>query len=180
MRNELQRQDQLKELLQIYYKDFPNTKIYCKNEFFRTDGNALNRPDLIITNCPTPNLKFKHGKNISTPIGIELKDTTKTNDITSAMPQALKYLDYKYLIRKTKEELQLNTITFTTSNAIKTGNICKEFKDNKIIERIYWKFGIPILIIHNNTLVWSFRNKYFKLDGKLYGGFGKNATFNKY
>ena len=180
MRNELDRQKKLKELLKYYYKDQKETEVYAGNEFKRKDGQALNRPDLIITNCLTPSFKFKTGQNIAAPIGIELKDTKQINDTTSGILQAKEYLSYNYLIRKNNKEIKLNTMAFATSNSIKNGTICKKFEDNKVIERFSWKMNIPILINHDNILVWSFRNKYFTLKGKLYGRFGKNAKFYKY
>jgi len=181
MRDEIDKQLKLKELLKYYYSKInSDIKVYAVNDFYRTDGEALERPDLIILNTPLPKLKFKTGNNILNPIGIELKDSDIVNSTTYGLLQAQKYLDFNYEIRETGLQVKLNTMTFATSNSIKNGIVCKKFEDNKIVERFAWVLGVPILINHNNNLVWSFRNKYFNLNGSTYGGFGKHAIFYKY
>lgn len=181
MRNELDKQQKLKELLNYNYQAInKDIKVYAVNDFFRTDGNRLNRPDLIILNTKPTEKQFVTGNNLTQPIGIELKDTTEFNQTTGGIFQAQQYIDYNYEIRETGLQLKLNTIGFTTTNAIKKGIITKKYEDNKAIERFAWKLGTPILINHNNNLVWSFRNYYFNLDGKIYGRFGQHAIFYKY
>jgi hypothetical protein len=178
-RNELLRQNLLKELLKNY---LPNkTNVYAGNEFKNIRKNkALERPDLIISNNPLPSFKFKTGKNLETPLGIELKDTKTLKDTTSGILQTQKYLNNIYLIREEQQKIKIPMVAFTTSNAIKTGTICKHFEDNKAIERFAWELGVPILINHENNICLSFRNKYFTLNGLLYGRFGKHAKFYKY
>jgi hypothetical protein len=181
MRDEIDKQNKLKELLKYHYSNIDtNVKVYAVNDFFRTDGEALNRPDLILLNTPLHKLKFKTGNNMLNPIGIELKDSEEVNATTYGLLQAQNYLEYNYEIRKTGLQVKLNTMTFATSNSIKNGIVCKKFEDNKIVERFAWVLGVPILINHEHNLVWSFRNKYFNLDGSTYGGFGKHAIFYKY
>jgi len=178
MRNELLRQELLKELLKEHYGK--GIQVYARNDFINKTTTALERPDLIITNPPLPDFKFKSEPNLNKPIGIELKDTQTFGDTVEGIHQSQKYLLFKYYIKETNEEINLGTMAFTTSNAIKNGTICKKFEDNKGIERFSWKLKAPILINHEQNLCWSFRNKYFTLDGKLYGGFGKHAIFYKY
>ena len=180
-RNELDKQEKLKALLKYYYNQFnKDVKVYAVNDFFRTDGQALNRPDLIILNTKPTAKKFVTRNNLTSPIGIELKDTKKWNDTTTGLIKAQDYLDYNYEIRETGLQVKLNTIAFATSNSIRKGIVCSDLKDNDLIERFAWKLGSPILLNHENTLVWSFRNYYFNLNGTAYGGFGKNGFFYKY
>lgn len=178
MRNELLRQEKLKELLKCCYGK--EVKIYAKNDFVNKTTTALKRPDLIIINPPLPTFKFKTKPNLNKPIGIELKDTKTFNDTVKGIKQSQTYLPFKYYVKELKKEIELGTMAYTTTNAIKTGTICKNFNDNKAIERFSWDYKAPILINHQHTLCWSFRNKYFKLDGTLYGRFGKHAIFYKY
>jgi len=177
MRNELLRQELLKNLLKTHYGNA--IQIYAKNDFINTN-KALERPDLIIVNPPLPNFKFKTEPNLNKPIGIELKDTKSYGNTVNGILQSQKYLKFKYYIKQTKKEITLGTMAYTTSNAIKTGTICKKFEDNKGIERFAWKLKAPILINHEENLCWSFRNKYFTINGKLYGRFGEHAIFYKY
>jgi hypothetical protein len=157
------------------------SKAYCKNEFKRIDGNALNRPDLIITNAP----KIKHpillDPEIMKPIiGIELKDETRTTNIIDGLEQTKKYYDYNYFLREKDYHFRLSSLAFTTTTAVREGIIHDKFENNKLIERFSWKQRIAILINYDGELCWSFRNYYFRLDGKKIGRFGEHATFIKY
>jgi len=180
-RDEIDKQEKLKELLSYYYQKInKNIKVYAVNDFFRTDGEPLNRPDLIILNTKPTTKLFKTRNNLESPIGIELKDTKKWNDTTTGLIKCQEYLDYNYEIRKTGLQVKLKTIAFATSHSIKKGIVCEKIEDNALIERFAWKLGSPILLNHNNNLIWSFRNYYFNLDSTAYGRFGLNGIFYKY
>ena len=179
MRNELQKQTLLKELLKHYYNS--NTKIYAGNEFCNTKKlKALERPDLIIIGQPKTNYQFKDKRNIGSTVGIEMKDTVSLNDTKTGIVQTQKYKNQEYLIRETKQKIELDTVAYTTTRSVKEGILCENPEYNVTLERIAWKFDVPILINHNNCLFWSYRNKYFHLDGRIYGRFGKDAIFYKY
>jgi hypothetical protein len=179
---ELQKQEQLSELLNTYFKlSKIKARAYCKNSFKRIDGNWANKPDLIIVDAPIINIHwFKQPEVMRPVIGIEMKDETGFTDITSGIAQTKKYIDYKYCLPQENFEFKLSSLAFTTTNAIKQGIIDKDFQDNKAIERFAWQQRIAILINYNNELCWSFRNYYFKLNGEIKGRFGEHAKFIEY
>lgn len=179
---ELKKQKLLAELLNDKFCEYKlPSKAYSGNDFKRIDGHWANKPDLIITDAP----KIKHpillDPHIMKPIiGIEFKDYTSMGDIINGLTQVQQYKDYNYFLEQANFHFKLSSLAFSTTNAIARGIIDKEFSDNKVIERVAWKNRTAILINYKNNFCWSFRNYYFRLDGKLIGRFGEHAKFIEY
>jgi hypothetical protein len=180
--NELKKQKLLAELLNIEFTHLQMpAQAFTGNDFKRIDGHWANKPDLIIINAPRINHPRLLQPEIMKPvIGIEMKDKTSFGDIVNGLPQTKNYFDYEYKLEKKDLTFKLSSLAFTTTNAIATGVIDKKFEDNKAIERFAWKQQIAILKKYKEHLVWSFRNYYFRIDGKVIGRFGEHARFIEY
>lgn len=179
---ELKKQKLLAELLNDKFCEYNlKSKAYAGNDFKRVDGHWANKPDLIIVDAPKIMHPILNEPHILKPIiGIEFKDNINTGTILSGMEQVQQYKDYNYYLEPTNFHFKLSSLAFTTTNSIARGIINQEFTDNKIIERSAWQKTIAILINYKNNLCWSFRNYYFRIDGKLIGRFGEHARFIEY
>lgn len=177
---ELELQVKLKELLTQQFKlKGQEVKILQGNEFKNISTHWAEKPDLVLFH----NIDFKHptlkSKPLQNPVGIEFKNADKLDSIITGIVEQLQgsYHKHEYLELATKQKFKLNSLCFTTTDAIKHGVIYKRnFAKASLffIERFCWKGNTAVLYNYKQSeLIFSFRNANLRLNGTYFIDYNK-------
>lgn len=170
--NELEFQQKLKTLIRKQLDKYdPQGEIYAGNEFKNTTSHWAKKPDLILKTTKLP-------KELSI-IGIECKLAKVFGEISKGIIQQTlgEYFGEKYLIRKTKKEVKLTAMCFTTKPAIEKqvfyakhwGEASKFFLERIINEmnKLQDNYARCSLTFDKKNLLFYYKNRNWKLNGKF-------------
>lgn len=166
---ELRFQKLLSELLATHLKRMdPQASVWYGNQFKNITARWNKKPDLLLQSAKLP---FK-------TIGIECKTGMSLKGISQGIIHQVqgKYFNQKYLIRKTKETVELDAMCFTTEIAIKKGYFyenhypeASRFYIERIINEMNYsnnKFGYLSLTFNQKDFLFYFKNLRLKLNGE--------------
>lgn len=185
--NELDYQKQLAESLNIEFEmHHIQAEAFYGNQFKNSNGKKWNKkPDLIIFH----KLKIIHPlmkvEILKSPIGIEFKNGTKFNQITTGVLDQIKgaYSQETYYLNKIENDLfELGSLAFTTTTGCSEGKIYTiNYPEaaNFFIERFCWRANVAILM-KEKEFFWSYDNYRFNLNGKPIGKYIEKRVFEKY